>query len=112
MLLSTNQAKVSKIIISALVFTVALVLVVAPDIALAKRGGDGDSRSEFYGIVQSRPEKALHGEWVIGGRTFKTDAETQFDQSEGPLTVGSCAKVHIRNSRVHEIDSEPMRDCR
>jgi hypothetical protein len=29
--------------------TVALMLAAAPNMALAKRGGDGDNRSEFYG---------------------------------------------------------------
>jgi hypothetical protein len=93
-------------------FTVALMLVVAPDMVVAKRGGDGDNRSEFYGIVQARPENALQGEWVIGGRTFRADVGTEFNQSEGLLRVGSCAKVHLRDGRVHEIDSEPMRNCK
>ena len=92
--------------------TVALMLAAAPNMALAKRGGDGDNRSEFYGLVQERPENGQHGDWVIGGRTVPTDAGTEFDQSEGPLRVGSCAKVQIRNGRIHEIDSEPSRNCR
>jgi hypothetical protein len=58
-----------------------------------------------------RPENQLQGAWMIGGRTFTSDAGTEFDQSEGQLTIGSCAKVHLRNGRVHEIDSEPMRNC-
>jgi hypothetical protein len=53
----------------------------------------------------------LQGEWVIGGRTFKTGAGTEFDEAEGRLTAGSCAKVEVRSGRVHEIDSEPMSDC-
>ncbi|ADI85270.2 hypothetical protein KIP69_12155 [Geobacter sulfurreducens] len=91
---------------------IAVVLGFGPDAALAKRGGRDDNRTEFYGIVQERPEQGLHGTWVIGGRTFTTDSRTEFDQSEGRLEVGSCAKVHIRSGRVHEIDSEPMSDCR
>jgi len=97
---------------SASALTVALMLAAAPNMALAKRGGDGDNRSEFYGLVQARPENGRHGDWVIGGRTVTTDAGTGFDQSEGPLQLGSCAKVHIRNGRIHEIDSEPSRNCR
>jgi len=49
---------------------------------------------------------------VIGGRTYNADAGIEFDQTEGKLAVGSCAKVHIRGGRVHEIDSEPMRNCK
>jgi hypothetical protein len=93
-----------------LILTITFLLVIAPNTVSAKRGDS--NRSEFYGIVQERPENALQGKWVIGGRTFITDAGTEFDQSDGKLTVGSCAKVHLRNGRVHEIDSEPMRDCR
>jgi len=80
--------------------------------ALAKRGRDDRDRSEFYGIVEVRPEPAPQGEWVIGGYIFLADAGTEFDQSEGALTIGSCVKVHVRDGRVHEIDREPMRNCR
>ncbi len=106
---SVNETSIFKIIMIALTLTIALPLVVAPDMALARRGSD--DRSEFYGIVQVRPENRLQGAWVIGGRTFTADAGTEFDQLEGQLTVGSCAKVHMRDGRVHEIDSEPMRNC-
>lgn len=90
---------------------VAVLLVLAPDMAHAQRGGDGGRRLEFYGIVQARPENVLPGKWLIGGRTFIADAGTEFDQVEGKLAVGGCAKVQVRNGRVHEIDSEPMRNC-
>jgi hypothetical protein len=73
---------------NALAFTIALMLVVAPNMALAKRGGDDGNRSEFYGIVEARPENVLQGEWVVGGRTFVADAGAEFDQSEGHLRVG------------------------
>lgn len=112
MIHSDNKTWIFKTILTAFAFTIALLLVIAPDIALARRGGDDGNRSEFYGIVQERPKSALQGEWVIGGQTFTVDANTEFDQTEGELTIGSCAKVHIRNGRVHEIDSEPMRNCR
>ena len=108
---SNNETRNGKIIKIALTFMIALPLVVPLNMAQAKRGGDDDHRSEFYGIVQSRPEKALQGGWVIGGQTFNADAGTEFDQTEGNLAVGGCAKVHIRNGRVHEIDSEPMQNC-
>jgi len=111
MIHSGNETLSFKAMLIALSFTIALPLVVTPRTVLAKRGGDDDNRSEFYGIVQERPERVLQGKWVIGGRTYTADAVTEFDQSEGKLTVGSCAKVHMRNGRVHEIDSEPMRNC-
>ena len=108
---SNNETRNGKIIKIALACIITLTMVVPLDMAEAKRDGDNDNRSEYYGIVQSRPKKVREGEWVIGGRTFTADAGTEFDQTEGTLTVGRCAKVHIRNGRVHEIDSEPMRNC-
>lgn len=108
---SINTTGIFATMMIALVFTIAVLLAVAPNPALARRGGDDGNRSEFYGIVQERPADGLHGEWVIGGETFVTEAGTEFDQYEGDLAVGSCAKVEVRYDRVHEIDSEPMRDC-
>lgn len=87
----------------------AALLLGIPGWVLAKRGGD-QIRSTVYGVVEARPE-TLVGRWVIGGRVFIADGATEFDQSEGPLRVGTCAKVHLRDGFVHEIDSEPMRNC-
>lgn len=106
-----NKTRICRSLTHAFAFTIALLLAAAPNTALAKRGGDDDSRTVYYGIVQARQESGLHGEWLIGGRTFAADARTEFDQSEGKLEIGSCAKVEVRDGRVHEIDSEPMRDC-
>lgn len=91
---------------------IIVVFMTLPTNAALAEGGDKDkNRSEFSGIVQSRPDNGNHGQWVIGGRTVLTTSSTQFDEAEGPLKAGSCAKVKIRNGRIHEIDSEPMTDC-
>jgi hypothetical protein len=102
------------LVIMALTLALAIVLpmFLMPDSVLARRGGTDDNRDRFYGIVQSRPDGGLQGVWVIGGRKITTGPGTEFDQLEGPLVVGACAKVDIRNGRVHEIDSEPLRDCK
>ncbi|MHC1743236.1 MAG: hypothetical protein AB9873_09430 [Syntrophobacteraceae bacterium] len=91
-----------------LAITLSLSLIPYP--TLAKRGGH-DDRARYYGIIESRPLQGLHGDWVIGGRTITTAPNTEFDQREGALAIGSCAKVDSRNGRIHEIDSEPLRDC-
>jgi len=110
---SVNETRSVKTIIIGLAFMSDLALVDPLNIAHARHGRDNHNRSEFYGIVQSRPENALEGVWVvIGGRTFKADPGTEFDQTEGKLTIGRCAKVHIQSCRVHEFDSEQMRYCR
>ena len=94
-----------------LVITAISVLALSADMAQAKRGGSDENRFEFYGIVQERPQDGQQGVWVIGGRTFIADQQTEFDENEGNLSLDGCAKVHVRNGRVHEIDSEPMHDC-
>ena len=73
-------------------------------------GGD-ENRTLFYGLVDMRPA-GLQGTWTIDGRQFVTNPQTEFDQVDGPLIVGGCAKVDLRNGLVHEIDSEPIDDCR
>lgn len=83
--------------------------------AQARQGyGDGDfrDRKELYGIIESMPQGGMHGAWIVGGQSITTNRTTGFDQTEGALTVGRCAKVKWRNGHVHEIDSEPMQDCR
>lgn len=97
-----------------IVFALAIILSLfgGPAMVTEGRGRGDEDRSEFYGIIEVRPEYGLHGTWVISGFSFTTDARTEFDQLEGPLTIGSCAKVHLRSGRVHEIDSEPMGNCR
>ncbi|BCR04536.1 hypothetical protein DESUT3_16050 [Desulfuromonas versatilis] len=84
------------------------VLLMSVDPASAKDDGD---RTRFTGLVESMPE-GLHGTWIIGGIEVTTSPQTEFDQEEGPLHVGGCAKVDIRAGIVHEIDSEPITDCR
>jgi len=90
---------------------IALLCITAASPVLASRDIDDEHRTEFYGIIEQHPQNGLHGEWMIGGRTFITDRVTEFDVTEGPLSKGSCAKVEFRSGRVHEIDSEPMHDC-
>jgi hypothetical protein len=98
-------------VLTALVFDFTITAaLLAPAAALAK-GGDAQDRIRFYGWVESMPE-GLHGTWVIGGIRVTTNPRTEFDQEEGPLMVGGCAKVDIRDGLVHEIDSEPAGDCR
>lgn len=98
----------SVLLIAVLVFPL---LLLTEDVS-AKRGGDRDNRERFYGLVQSMPASGLQGEWVVGGRTVVADAATEFHEKAGPLRVGGCAKVDLRNGRTHEIESQPAHDCR
>lgn len=112
MKLLIHRIKMQRKQLTALAIIACLLPVMTPSLALAKRGGRDDNRWEFYGIVQAKPENGYQGEWVIGGRSFISDHGTEIDESDGYLSVGSCAKVQVRDGRVHEIDSEPMYDCR
>lgn len=98
-----------KLVMGAMVLSLLLPTALSADTAMAK--GKDTNRERFYGIIQSKPAR-LQGTWVIGGRTVITSRGTQFDQLDGPLVVGACAKVDIRNGSVHEINSEPARNCR
>jgi len=96
-----------------LVFISLVVLFIfTPLMILAKRGNDDTDREVFIGIIQSMPSGGLQGEWIIGDQTFSTVPGTEFDQTNGPLSVNGCAQVEFRNGVVHEIDSEPLSDCK
>ena len=77
----------------------------------------GESGQNLQAILRrERPhrQEPEQGSEIVGWAqptTVATSPMTQFDQSGGKFVVGGCAKVYIRNGRVHEIDSEPMRDC-
>jgi hypothetical protein len=79
--------------------------------SVSAKSDERRDRIRFYGVVEVMPQ-GLHGTWIIGGKVVTTNPRTQFDQQEGPLRVGGCAKVDIRAGLVHEIDSEPDSDCR
>ncbi len=109
---TTRGAGAFRFIVLSAVFMFVFQFMIPPDTAHARRGRDGDNRSEHYGLIKSRPQKSLEGVWNVGGQNFTATAGTEFNQTQGKLTVGSCAKVHIRNGRVHEIDSEPLHNCK
>lgn len=86
------------------IFAVGIALTVFSGVEAAVADDD------FYGIVQSRPEGKV-GTWMIGGRSFEVNHETELDEDDGPLRVGVCAEVDIDDGRVDEIESEPTRKC-
>lgn len=106
-----SQEAVINTISSTVLISTVLLSTLLTDIAAAKYGRGDENRSEYYGIIRARPLDGRQGKWVINERIFITDQNTEFDETEGPLNIGICVKVHLRNGRVHEIDSEPMQDC-
>lgn len=106
--MAKNAVKHFRIISATLLVAAALTVSLQPVAASDENRRD---RNRFYGIVEKMPEERS-GTWIIGGMELVPGPRTQFDETEGPLRVGGCAKVDIRQGRVHEIDSEPMEDCR
>lgn len=65
---------------------------------------------EFYGTIESRPT-ANPGIWVISGQQVEVTNETDVDNDNGPLVVGSCVEVEHKKGVVKEIDSAKPQKC-
>lgn len=48
---------------------------------------------ELAGTLQAVPASGRIGDWKVGTRTVRADANTVFDTSHGPLVVGACVEV-------------------
>ena len=70
---------------------------------------------DWRGTVETIPTGSFVGTWVIGGRTFSANGTTEMNQDEGPLQVGSCAKVKYQvegaTNWALEIESQTGDDC-
>lgn len=81
----------------------------------AARDARANDLPHFYGLISVKPEGGAVGVWTIGGKSVTANLATEFDIEEGPLNVGSCAKVRFVTERAaiiaDEIDSEPAADC-
>ncbi len=58
---------------------------------IADNGENEDHNA--IGIVSVRPDGTNIGDWIIGDATYTADGDTEIDDSEGPLDVGSCVDV-------------------
>lgn len=76
-------------------------------------GGNGGDTNELYGVIQVKPESGLVGSWTISDTVYTTTDQTEYDETDGLLDVGVCARVELAddNSTVKELDSEPMDSC-
>lgn len=71
----------------------------------------GQADDDFYGKIESRPDGAKAGQWVIGGRTVGVTARTELDERKGPHAVGACVEVEFDDGIVEEIETERMKKC-
>ena len=85
----------------------------APAVQQGDPADSGRDDIEVRGRIEAMPSTGLIGQWTVGGSTYNTVAETQFDQEEGDFAVGGCVKLHLKQDRttVREMDSEPAGDC-
>ena len=113
---STMQAwRAWRVVFTALAAGILLTLfgMTAPAQAQDDAAGRGGEGKEVYGRIEAMPAAGLVGQWTVGGDTYTTTAETEFDQSQGAFTAGVCVKLHVKADgvTVREMDSEPASDC-
>jgi len=65
---------------------------------------------EYKGIIHARPAGTA-GNWIIGDNVYKASEKTKLDEEKGPLIVGACAEVEVKNGKVTEIETESMKKC-
>ncbi|MDW8269857.1 MAG: DUF5666 domain-containing protein, partial [Anaerolineae bacterium] len=104
-----------RLFLAALALLVGLAVVLLTGPVGPAAADDRDDLPTWRGWIESQPIGTNLGTWVVGGRAFQADSHTEFDQEEGPLVVGACAKVKYQTvngvDRAVEIDSEPPTDC-
>mgnify|MGYP001551301048 CR=1 FL=1 len=57
------------------------------------RRDEYSSGSEFYGTVESLPERGIEGTWIISGRKVLVTRSTRIEEEYGRLAVGSSVEV-------------------
>ena len=88
-----------------------ILVLLAALLGLGLAMNSASARDDFDGIIESKPAGGGAGAWVIGGRTIYVTEQTDLDISDGPLDVGACVEVDIKDGYVVEIDRERNGDC-
>ena len=65
---------------------------------------------ELYGTVQQMPENGI-GTWVIGGQKVVVTEQTEIEEDEGRIRVGTCVEVEYEGKIVDEIERKPIGKC-
>ena len=55
--------------------------------------GNALAKQEFYGVVQTMPEKGYVGQWNIDGKTVHVTEDTKIEEEDGKLAVGAYVEV-------------------
>ena len=65
---------------------------------------------KYVGIVHRMPAGGA-GLWLVGSRTFESDAFTTIDDFEARATSGNCAIVILRQQRAVQIKFVDSINC-
>ncbi len=58
-----------------------------------KPGRDRSYNSRFSGVIESMPQEAYEGLWVVDGRNVEVNNKTSIDEIDGKASVGAYAKI-------------------
>jgi len=76
----------------------------------------GVNAAEFYGVIESMPEKGNEGTWVINGRKVQVSSETIIKEKRGKAAAGAHAEVKGRQTgdvfTASAIEIEERRDVK
>lgn len=68
--------------------------------------GNAFAKQEFYGVVQTMPEKGYIGQWNIDGKTVNVTNDTKIEEKHGKLAVGAYVEVEGVTIEAKFIASE------
>lgn len=93
------------------VFAVMALLMITHQFAQASE----DHGSSVRGVVEAKPTVGRNGTWTIKGLKFEVDDHTKFEQENGLLAVGSCAKVQFKTegavNKALRIERKRPQEC-
>lgn len=55
--------------------------------------GNAFAKQEFYGIVQTMPDKGYIGQWNVEGKKVNVTKDTKIKEKHGKLAVGAYVEV-------------------
>lgn len=103
-----------KTMVSLLTKLVLLSSLVAIPLAVHANANDNGG-PEWRGSIEARPDNGTTGEWKIGGRIFVANDQTQLEQEDGQLIIGSCAEVQYQVTGdgyyAEKIERKDDHDC-
>ena len=73
-----------------------------------------DDGAEVYGVVETMPEGALVGVWMVSGSQYTVTAQSELKTEYGAFDIGRCVKIHLvagSTDTVREMETERSYKC-